>query len=454
MIRLASQRVTPVPVAAAFTARSRLVSGVLWVVIVTGLGQGSGFLCQIIAARMLGFEDYGKLGMIQSIVLTLASFAGLSVGTTATKFVSELRESDPDRAGRILGLCGLITTLTGVAYAAGLVLLTPWIAGSLLHAPTLAGTLRLGAIYVLFCTLNAYQIGAMAGFEAFARLARVNMVLGPASLVMTFTLTRLLGLPGTVLALGASMACSWIVHQVALRRECRNYGVRIRCPSPRREIPLLCNFVLPAALSGCVGGLALTACNTLLVRHCGTFTQIALFNAAYTIRTIVLVVPSMVSRVSTPLLCNLRVADETNSYRRTFWMCLWFNAALTAALAFLLFAVGPQLLAVFGKDFRDGRWILGLLLASAAAEAIATVLFQPLYGHGKIWTQLAVSVCWTTLLVGGTWWGIDRGGAAAVAAAHLAAWMSTAMLYAVVDRRLFREEKKLSIVGATSAQVW
>jgi O-antigen/teichoic acid export membrane protein len=395
--------------------------------------------------------DFGKLGMIQSIVLMLAGFGSLGLGTAATKYVSELRDSDPNRAGRILGLCGWVTALTGVTYATGLVLLAPWIAGSLLHVPTLTGTLRLGAIYVLFCTLNAYQIGALAGFEAFSRLARVNMAIGPASLVMTFTLTWLLGLPGTVLALGVSMACSWAVHQFVLRRECRNHGVRIRCTSPRREIPLLCNFVLPAALSGCVGGLALTACNALLVRHCGTFAQIALFNAAYTIRTLVLLVPNMVSRVSTPLLCNLRVADEASTYRRTFWTCLWFNGALTGAFAVLLFAAGPQLLAVFGKDFAGGRLILGLLLASAAAEAIATVLFQPLYGHGTIWTHLAINTFWTTLLVGGTWWGVDRGGAAAVAAAHLAAWTAAALIYGVVARRLFREEKKLPLSGATLA---
>ena len=246
------------------------------------------------------------------------------------------------------------------------------------------------------------------------------------------------------------MSCSWVVHQIALRRECRDHGIRVRCTSPRGEIPILWSFVLPAALSGCIGGLALTACNTLLVHHSGTFTQIALFNAAYTIRTLVLLVPSMVSRVSTPLLCNLRVADRGGAYQRTFWTCLWFNGALTTVFAVLLFAVGPQLLAFFGKDFADGRLILGLLLASAATEAIATVLFQPLYGHGKIWTQLGVSICWTTLLVGGTWWGIDRGGAAAVAAAHVAAWMSSVMIYAVVDRRLFRDEKASSLSTATS----
>ena len=55
----------------------------------------------------------------------------------------------------------------------------PWIAGAVLHTPALTGILRFGAIYTFFFTLNGYQIGAIAGFEAFSRLVKVNVVLGP-----------------------------------------------------------------------------------------------------------------------------------------------------------------------------------------------------------------------------------------------------------------------------------
>ena len=241
------------------------------------------------------------------------------------------------------------------------------------------------------------------------------------------------------------MAFSWAVHQLALRSECRRYAVRICYANFCDEIPLMWSFTLPAALAGCFGGLALMGCNILLVRHCGNFTDVAMFNAAYTIRMLALVVPNMVSRVSMPLLCNLRVVNKADTYRRTFWVCLLFNGVLTAAAGMLLFLIAPYLLALFGKDFAGSQAVLGLLLAAAAAETIAVALFQPLYGHGKLWTHLAISIGWSALLFGGTWWGVDRGGAAAVAGSYLAAWLLSGVLYAIVVWRLFRDERASTV---------
>ena len=45
--------------------------------------------------------------MIQSTVGMFGVFAGFGLGLTATKHVAEFRQSDPDRAGRIIGLSGL-----------------------------------------------------------------------------------------------------------------------------------------------------------------------------------------------------------------------------------------------------------------------------------------------------------------------------------------------------------
>ncbi len=53
---------------------------------------------------MLGKEEFGKLGIVQSTVGMFQVFAGFGLGLTATKYVAEFRDSDPAKTGRIIGL--------------------------------------------------------------------------------------------------------------------------------------------------------------------------------------------------------------------------------------------------------------------------------------------------------------------------------------------------------------
>ena len=97
--------------------KSRLLIGVFWTMVMSFMVQGSTLLGLIITARLLGRVEFGKFAMIQSALCTVAGFAGIGLSPTATKFVSELRSLAPDRAGRILGLCSIITLITGIILA-------------------------------------------------------------------------------------------------------------------------------------------------------------------------------------------------------------------------------------------------------------------------------------------------------------------------------------------------
>ena len=64
-------------------------------------------IASMVVARILGKNEFGELGMIQSTVGMLGVFAGFGLGLTATKHVAELKHSNPERTGRILSLCSV-----------------------------------------------------------------------------------------------------------------------------------------------------------------------------------------------------------------------------------------------------------------------------------------------------------------------------------------------------------
>ena len=404
--------------------------------------QGSVLVSSILAARLLGQADFGRLAILQSTVAMVGGFAAVGLGTTATKFVAELSVRDPARAGRILGLCTLATTATGGLFALLLLVAAPW-AVTLFRIPGLEAQLRWGALYVLFFTMNTYQVGALSGFSAFAALARIGLVQGLVAVALLTLGAVTFRLTGAAVALAAAALCSWLQHQRALRHECARHGVVIVYAGAGQELSALFGFALPAALSGCVGGLAVTAANTVLVRQPDGVRQMAVFSAANTVRIIVLFVPGLVSRVLTPLLCRLRGNADDGGFRVAFSRYLLANTAMAVVAAVLLFACAPWALALYGRDFTSGRPVLGLLLASAVVETVAVALFQTLYSHGRVWLQLGIVTVWSLLLVGLVRQMAADHGASGLAAAYLCAWTAAALAYGCSAWYILRRDKTL-----------
>ena len=91
----------------------RLAKGVFWSMTGTVISQGMMLVASVLVARMLGKTGYGELGMVRSTVSMFGIFAGFGLGLTATKYVAEFRQTDPDKTGRIIGLSRLFAIATG-----------------------------------------------------------------------------------------------------------------------------------------------------------------------------------------------------------------------------------------------------------------------------------------------------------------------------------------------------
>src|SRR5262249_48607419 len=133
---------------------------------------------------LLGRQVFGEYVMIQSTALTLGNIAQLAMGYTATKHIAEFRSIDRDRAGRILGLCSFASMTVACIAATALLAGGSWLGREILHAPQLGFGLTLAAGQVLFCALNGYQTGALAGLEAYEALGCVGIISGTVYLIM------------------------------------------------------------------------------------------------------------------------------------------------------------------------------------------------------------------------------------------------------------------------------
>ncbi len=380
-----------------------------------------------VCARFLGKEGFGALGMIHSTAGMFGVFAGLGLGLTATKYVSEFRRQDPMKAGRILALSGSAAVVSGGVITVLMILLAPYLAQYVLASPQLAAPLAIGSGLVFFGAINGYQTGALAGFEAFETIARVNIFVGLLSFPLIVLGVWRGGLQGAVWGSVASLAINWVLNNRALRRECARANIFWQFASCHRELSVMYSFSLPAFLASIAVGPAMWVCNAWLVRQPQGYAQLGIYSAADKWRLLILFVPTSIFTMVLPMLSNVHGESNAAGFRKVFRANLQLNAGLALFAAVLISAFAVPIMTVYGDSFRSGRAVIVVLAFSAVPEVLNSALGQPLIAAHRMWRRFAFDLLLVVVLVGLAWVLIPKWGALGLAASYGLAFATTSL---------------------------
>jgi O-antigen/teichoic acid export membrane protein len=420
---------------AADSLRGRFARGAVWSIIGAVIAQGTNLAASVITARLLGRVQFGKYGMIQSTVGMLGIFAGLGLGLTATKYVAEFRTRDPERAGRIIALGCTVAIVSGGLLTLGLLAYGPLLAAKTLNAPELTDELRIASVLLFLNALNGAQTGALAGFEAFRAIARINMVRGLAAFPITVVAVLLWRLPGAIWALAATTAIACFLSQVSLRRQCTALGIHTRFWSGWAERRVLWTFSAPALLSGALVGPAIWAANTMLVNQPGGYAEMGIFSAASQWRTAIGFIPGVLGQLALPLLSNLNGERDASRYRKALRLNLILTAVAATVVALPVALAAPQIMRLYGRSFQQGWLVLAVSAAIAVLTCINGVVGMAILSAGSVWVGFSFNLMWAAVLLAGCYRFIPTNHALGLAGSMLGAYLAHTVWQAMYIRR-------------------
>jgi O-antigen/teichoic acid export membrane protein len=412
----------------------RLGSGTTWQLVGAVFNQGSTFALGLVVANLLGRESYGSFALVLTTIMTIGSVMQLGIPQTTVRYVAAERAHDRARAGRLLGAAFSAALVSGLAGGAVVAIFATPLAVHVLEQPAVARLLAIAAPAVFFFVLSAVFTAGLNALERFSIIARAGVVAGTVYLALGALAAYFWGATGAV----GSVAVSFLVQSALLgwhvRRETRADEIDPGALPLAAERAELVHYALPAAISGVIVAPAMWAVTALVARGSDGLTQVALYAAAMTIRTMVMFVPHLVNAVAFSMLNNARGARDAHAYRATFWLNLLSVTAITGAGAASLWFLSPWLLALFGKSFADARPVVGILLAACVLEAVAVTLAQVTFAHGRMWRSfaaLSLPPCITMVAVAallapsqgasGGAWGVLAGFAVGAVAAAISA---------------------------------
>jgi O-antigen/teichoic acid export membrane protein len=414
------------------------------------ISRGLMLAATVLVARMLGKTVFGEMGMIQSTVGMLGVFAGFGLGLTATKHVAEFRQSDPDRAGRIIGLSGLVAMGTGGLMALSLFILAPWLAEHTINAPHLTGVLRIGALILFINALNGAQTGALAGFEAFKSIAHVNLFVGLISFPVLVCGAWFGGLTGAVWALAINLCFNWLLNHLALRKEARQYSVPFTFRGCSREWSILWKFSLPAVLAGILVSPANWTCRALLTNQPNGYDEMGILTAALVFQMLLLFVSDM---LAAPLLSMVSNAGPKISAKLgTVNILSSWILGVIAAIPLLCFPEIAQV--IFGNDYdtHSFKVTFSLVVFCASIMTFKSGLTRSMVANNILWWGFFSNTLWTAILIVSTVFLVRWGASGLAVSLTIAYILQTVIVLPICYSRKLIPKGTLFSIG--SASIW
>ena len=417
--------------------KGQLFSAMFWNGVSAVFARGLPVLGMLIAARILGREAFGELGIVYQTIMTLQVFAVLGLGTTATTFVASWLQAEPERVPRIMVLCYGFTALMGGLFAIGFTVGADWIAATVLAEPALADELRLGGVLAFLVALASVQNGMLIGFKAFRDMAIANFLGGVATATLLAIGAYQAGVSGALYGLGIALSLRMLLNYLLIRRAMRRHGLRMRPCLPRAELPLLWRFSLPSVLTMALWTLATWTASALLVRQPNGLAEMGVLAAANQWFSALMFVPGVLTQVLLPTyaerLAGARPAEAGKLALRSALIILLCIIPIVA----LLIAFSPSIARLYGSEFADGGAVFAIAFLAAGVMAPYGALTNYLVARQRMWMRFAISLLWTVVLLAGAAILVERG-AIGVAVAMLIAYVTRVAVTYVYARRLMR----------------
>lgn len=373
---------------------ARLLRGGLWMIVGTGFARLSTFFLMTMLARLLGANDFGLIGMLQSSLGVMATFAGLGLSNTALRYISVYKHDHKIKCGRIIGLLLTVAATTGVVATLVVALCSTWIATELLVASDLSLPIMLGGGVLFFSLLTGVYSGILIGTQRFSSLAFVELVDGLIGLLLVFILVYWFGLIGFSIALVLKSMTQWWIVKYLAKKALDQDGIIVPLRGVWVERSALAGFSLPAFLSNIAYAPIMWAGQTILVRTAG-YPELGLFLAAIQINFLVTAFMSVFSQVSVSLLSESSEGDlKVSEFNHRFNLTIRANITAASIIGLFAYLGSPLIADWYGGSFAKITDLIPITLAFAAVNVGCATCGQFFSSANRMWLGFTLTSIW------------------------------------------------------------
>lgn len=345
----------------------------------------------IIVARIIGKEEYGKIGVLRSTITMFMVFSSMGMGLTAARYVAYYRNSNREKAYQIHRASNQVALIFGLIISVIIFLFNNQISKSSFDTQELSFALKLSVIALFFSTVSSAQSGTLTGFEDFKRLGINNLIYGVAQFLLIIFGAYFFGANGVIISLGIAAGLFVILNEISITKHFGSTFQNVKVFTPEIK-NIFIKFSLPAMLSTFVAMPAIWLGKALLVRTNG-FSEMAVFDVSEQWYLMVLFIPNSIGSIVLPMLSNTLSEEPGRQYNKLLKLNLLVNCCIVTVLTLFVILLAPFILKLYGSNFTSFL-PLRILLVAAVLQTINSILGQVIASKAKMWLGFAVNLFW------------------------------------------------------------
>jgi len=421
------------------SVKRRIIGGFFWSICGAIASKVLMVFISFYIARALGKEGYGELAILQNTINTLGVLAGLGVGAASTKYIAQYRNSDKEKAGRIISLNIITIVFMGLTISISVNLLSSYLSQALLNNKELGRYLEIGSFALFFSALNGALLGALSGFEKFKIISVILLVTAIANGWLQFTYVDIYGIKGVIVAIVSSQIISLVLGVYFFYLSIFENGIPLSLSGAKKEISMLVNFNLPAILGSIMVAPVNWIGNVILVNQEKGYEEMGVFGVGNQWKMALLFIPMATWKVILPILSNLIGSDSGLKYKRVFFFNFYANGVVSFMVVIFVYFFSTEIMSLYGKEFVGGESVLVVLVCVAGLMAVNGVIGQAIASQDRMWIGFFFNLLWGAEMLILSYYLCPLYGALGLAFANLIAYCAhTIVQYFYVRNYLFR----------------
>lgn len=362
----------------------------------TVVARTIGLIGSILLARLIGPKYLGEFAIVQNTIATTALFAGLGLGLLSTKNVAKHRDTNPSYVKNyvsksIKSVTALAAVLSVLWYIAA-----NKVSINLIGDESLCNHVKISAFCLLFVTVNGVQLGVLAGFERYKRIAVINITNSILTAVICYILALKLNSVGCVLGYCLVSLFSFLQSSYYINIEIKGLSSKSDNKIDHRSISVVLEC-LPVLLTMAMVAPAMWIGNVILAKTNSGVQELGNLNIAVQWRTIILFIPSVIVQ---PLLASVAKTKNETEIFQLLWRSILVCVSICSLVAIGIYIFRDNLGEVYGSKYSE----LGVLIKygsiSAVFASISVPCIQVYIAINKAWTNFIIHFVWGCVFLG------------------------------------------------------